>query len=184
VRPALGLAAALVAVAALAQDGGSPTPALPDPGTRDHLRACIQAHLGRPYVWGATGLKSFDCSGFVWRVMLENGIFIKRTTARKLYQSLKKVDEAHAWEFPTLVFFDDLEHIGIVNDRRSFYHSQCSRGTNLCDLTPFWRAKVCGFRAMPVSGLQGPSAPSSSSDGSEPVVTSTPADATPAAAAP
>ena len=54
------------------------------------LQTAIQKHLGRPYVWGATGLKSFDCSGFVWRVMYENGILLKRTTARKLYLTLPK----------------------------------------------------------------------------------------------
>ncbi len=151
---------------ALAQGGQeSAPPATPGPtletlpGSREHLRACIERHLGRPYVWGATGLKSFDCSGFVWRAMLENGIFMKRTTARKYFMSLKKVDEQQMWEFPTLVFFDDLEHIGIINDRRSFFHAQCSKGTNLSELTPFWRAKIYGFRAMPISGLQGPPEP-------------------------
>jgi cell wall-associated NlpC family hydrolase len=27
------------------------------------LRNAIDKNLGRPYVWGATGLKSYDCSG-------------------------------------------------------------------------------------------------------------------------
>jgi cell wall-associated NlpC family hydrolase len=161
VRSAAWLPAVLVAGAALAQEGGAPpaAPPAPEPGTRAHLRARVDAHLGKPYVWGATGLKSFDCSGFVWRAMLENGIFVKRTTARKFFMCLKKVDESRKWEFPTLVFFDDLQHIGIVNDSTSFYHAQCSRGTNLSELTPFWKAKICGFRAMPVSGLQGPPLP-------------------------
>jgi hypothetical protein len=95
--------------------------------------------------------------------MLENGIFMKRTTARKFFVSLRKVDEQHKWEFSNLVFFDDLEHIGIVNDKGTFFHAQCSKGTNLSNFDPFWRGKVCGFRAMPFAGLQGPpvSAPAS-----------------------
>lgn len=30
---------------------------------------------GRPYVWGATGPNSYDCSGLVWRAMKETGIY-------------------------------------------------------------------------------------------------------------
>lgn len=131
----------------------------PGAGSPEHLRACIERHLGRPYVWGATGLKSFDCSGFVWRTMLEHGVFLKRTTARKYFMCLKKVDEKQKWSFPNLVFFDDLQHVGIVNDKGTFYHSQSSRGTNLSSFDPYWRGRVCGFRAMPVSGLQGPPTP-------------------------
>ena len=48
----------------------------------ESIKSTIENHLGRPYVWGSSGLKSFDCSGFVWRVMYENGILLKRTTAR------------------------------------------------------------------------------------------------------
>ena len=45
------------------------------------LKASIESHLGRPYVWGSSGQKSFDCSGFVWRVMAENDVWVKRTTS-------------------------------------------------------------------------------------------------------
>ncbi len=109
----------------------------------------IESHLGRPYVWGACGLKGFDCSGFVWRVMEENGILIKRTTARKLFVCLPKVSE-DKWKFGNLVFFDDLKHIGIVAGPDTFYHSALMMGTSLAPFDPFWRRKIYGFRAIPV----------------------------------
>lgn len=108
------------------------------------LRASIERLLGRPYVWGATGEKSFDCSGFVWRVAADNGLFIKRTTARKLYFATTAVKPGEKGRFGNLIFFDDLKHIGIVNDRQSFYHAQVSRGTNLSHMTPFWAALAGG----------------------------------------
>src|SRR5688572_1981364 len=74
------------------------------------IKAAIERNLGRPYVWGATGMKSYDCSGFVWRVMYENGIFMKRTTARKFYMLLKPATKEQQGQFGTLVFFDDLKH--------------------------------------------------------------------------
>jgi len=139
----------LISVTVLAQantssDAGSD---LSDFATR--MRTVISSHLGRPYVWGATGLKTFDCSGFIWRVMMENGILTKRTTARKFYLSLPKVNQNDRWQFGTLVFFDDLKHVGIVNSKDSFFHAQVSRGTNLSTFDPFWRPKVYGFRAIP-----------------------------------
>jgi len=121
-----------------------------DPAS-DQLRLIIQKHLGRPYVWGASGLKSFDCSGFVWRVMTDQGIFIKRTTARKFYLCLPEAPEGDQWQFGNVVFFDNLKHCGLVNDSRSFYHAQSSKGTNLSPLNRYWKPKVCGVRKMPVT---------------------------------
>jgi len=60
-----------------------------EPGFWQRVRSSIEKNLGRPYVWGAAGLKSFDCSGFIWRVMYDNGILLKRTTARKFYMTLR-----------------------------------------------------------------------------------------------
>ncbi len=121
-----------------------------DPAS-DQLRLIIQKHLGRPYAWGASGLKSFDCSGFVWRVMTDQGIFIKRTTARKFYLCLPEVPEADQWQFGNVIFFDNLKHCGMINDARSFYHAQSSKGTNLSPLNRYWKPKVCGVRKMPVT---------------------------------
>jgi cell wall-associated NlpC family hydrolase len=116
----------------------------------DGIKVAIQKHLGRPYVWGAAGLKSFDCSGFVWRVMYDNGMLVKRTTARKFYITLQKAKPAEQSTFGSLIFFDDLKNIGIVDDSTAFYHSQVSRGTNRSQMTPFWRQKIYGYRKLPV----------------------------------
>lgn len=109
----------------------------------------IERNLGRPYVWGATGLKSFDCSGFVWRVYHENGLFMKRTTARKLYMMMPAAPKDQRWAPGNLVFFDNLKHVGIVNDAHSFYHAESSKGTTLSKFDPYWRPKVFGVRVGP-----------------------------------
>lgn len=96
-------------------------------GWLDTFRATIQKHLGRPYVWGASGIKSFDCSGFLWRVLYDNGILMKRTTARKFYMLLPAASEEEHWNFGTVVFFDNLKHVGIVDNSDAFYHAQVSR---------------------------------------------------------
>lgn len=114
------------------------------------LRATVEKHLGRPYVWGATGLKSFDCSGFVWRVYSEAGAPFKRTTARKLYFCLNPTTKGKEWEFGNVVFFDDLKHCGIVNSSGDFFHAGSSEGTSLSPFDPFWRRKIYGVRRVGV----------------------------------
>jgi cell wall-associated NlpC family hydrolase len=134
----------------LSQTAGNPNTAPPDETSfLQSVKASIDKNLGRPYVWGSAGLKSFDCSGFVWRVLYENGILMKRTTARKYYMMLKPAPKTDQWKFGTLVFFDDLKHVGIVDDSSAFYHAQVSIGTNRSPMNSFWRPKVYGFRLLP-----------------------------------
>ncbi len=49
-----------------------------------------KTHLGKGYLFGATGLKKFDCSGLVYRVFEQNGLLAKigggRKTARGYYK--------------------------------------------------------------------------------------------------
>ena len=119
-------------------------------GWMDGIRSAVQKHLGRPYVWGASGMKSFDCSGFLWRVLYENGVMVKRTTARKFYMMLPEVPENERWNFGTVVFFDNLKHVGIVDSNEAFFHAQVSRGTNRSPMNSFWKSKIYGFRRLPV----------------------------------
>ncbi len=113
------------------------------------VKSSITKHLGRPYVWGSSGLKSFDCSGFLWRVMNENGVLLKRTTARKFFMMLQPVSKDEQWKFGTVVFFDNLKHVGIVGNPQTFYHARVSHGTTEDDMNSFWRQKIYGFRRFP-----------------------------------
>jgi len=115
------------------------------------LRGAIERNLGRPYVWGATGTKSYDCSGFVWRVLYENGIMMKRTTARKFYLMLKPATKEEQGSFGTLVFFDDLKHVGIMDTPQAFYHAQVTKGTNRSAMNSFWKPKIYGYRRLPIA---------------------------------
>ncbi|MBI3402382.1 MAG: C40 family peptidase [Acidobacteria bacterium] len=138
-------------VAAAAQPAGDAPPGATAASFNDGLKAAIERHLGRRYVWGASGMKSFDCSGFVWRVMFENGILVKRTTARKFFQTLPPVPKTVQWNFGTLVFFDDLKHVGIVDSPEAFYHAHVSVGTSRSEMNAFWRRQVYGFRRLPTN---------------------------------
>ena len=148
------LAGALALAPAAVRAAGDETPA--PASFWSGVRESIERNLGRPYVWGTSGLKSFDCSGFIWRVLADNGFLVKRTTARKYYMSLPRVT-GEKWRFGNIVFFDNLKHCGIVDGPDAFYHAQTSIGTNRSPFNAFWRAKVCGVRAVnpPVSAAAG-----------------------------
>ena len=150
---AAALAALCIAPSQARGAAPSDTSAAGGPPFEAGVRTAIHQHLGRPYVWGAAGLRSFDCSGFVWRVMQDNGIFLKRTTARKYYMSLPRVAREDRWTFGNIVFFSDLKHCGIVDTDESFYHASVTEGTHLSPLTPLWRSRISGFRAMPGSSV-------------------------------
>lgn len=115
----------------------------------ERLKSTAERYLGLPYVWGGAGLKSFDCSGYIWRILFDNGILIKRTTARKLYMALPRLSESETRGPGSIVFFNSLKHCGIVRDRDSFYHAEKSKGTNLSRFNPYWTSRVYGYRGLP-----------------------------------
>ncbi|MGW2595473.1 C40 family peptidase [Streptomyces sp. NPDC001515] len=47
---------------------------------RDAVTAYARAQLGKPYVWGGTGPRGFDCSGLVLRAWEKAGVRLPRTT--------------------------------------------------------------------------------------------------------
>ena len=63
--------------------GGNPTPVTytgPTSTQADKAVAFAYAQIGKPYVWGATGPDSYDCSGLVQAAWASAGVSIPRTT--------------------------------------------------------------------------------------------------------
>jgi cell wall-associated NlpC family hydrolase len=70
---------------------------------------------GDPYVWGATGPTSFDCSGLVYAAYKAAGFNMPRTTAATIGTMGAGVDEAHAVP-GDVVYFNEpgaTDHVGI-----------------------------------------------------------------------
>ncbi|MEC1970592.1 NlpC/P60 family protein, partial [Bacillus cereus] len=57
----------------------------------DKIITEAKKHIGKPYVWGATGPNSFDCSGFVYYAFNHAGYPMSRTTAQGLYDKSQKI---------------------------------------------------------------------------------------------
>lgn len=80
------------------------------------LYSVAKQNLGKPYVWGATGPSSFDCSGFTSYVYKKGaGVSIPRT-AQAQYNAEKKVSYSNL-ERGDLVFFGgsvvSISHVGL-----------------------------------------------------------------------
>jgi cell wall-associated NlpC family hydrolase len=113
------------------------------------------AELGQPYVWGATGPNSFDCSGltqFVWR---QAGVNIPRVASAQ-----------YAWTIPVplsqllpgdLVFYGttDIHHVGIYIGNGLMINAPHT-GT-VVQVSSIWWSDLAGFGRVHTAGTPVPS---------------------------
>ena len=112
------------------------------------MLAAIDERLGTPYRMGATGPNRYDCSGFVWSVFQQAGVSFERSTARSLWQEFTPPAEGEQFKFGTLVFFNNLHHVGIVADANGFFHAS-SHGVVYSRFDDYWTKRLNGFRRVP-----------------------------------
>ncbi|OIK05628.1 C40 family peptidase [Streptomyces monashensis] len=74
--------------------------------------AFATAQLGKPYVWGAEGPGSFDCSGLTSQAWAAAGRPIPRTSQEQ-WQQLKHVDIKDMRPGDLIVYFTDASHVAI-----------------------------------------------------------------------
>jgi len=90
-------------------------------------------YLGRRYVWGAVGPRSFDCSGFTQYVMRKSkGVRLPRISRKQAYYG-RYVSRSHL-RAGDLVFFDTsrrrrgyVNHVGIYIGNHKFIHASSAR---------------------------------------------------------
>ena len=133
----------------LLQPSLSFTPFANDPSSQ--LRSAILNKMGIRYRFYGTNDSGYDCSGFVWRVFQEAGANFERVAARSLWSQMPEATPEEAKQFGTLVFFNDLKHVGIVRDDKTFFHSSSSKGVTVSEFAGYWEKRITGFRRVPVA---------------------------------
>ena len=118
--------------------------------TERAMLSAIEERLGVPYRMGATGPYRYDCSGFVWSVFQSAGIQFERGSARHFWAQFQPVDGPDRYKFGTLVFFNNLGHVGIVADENGFYHASSSKGVTYSTFNDYWTNRITGFRRIPL----------------------------------
>jgi cell wall-associated NlpC family hydrolase len=123
-------------------------------GVTSAIMQGIQSRLGIPYLYGSSGPRRYDCSGFVWSVFRDAGIEFTRSSARSLWSSGIPVSGDERYKFGTLVFLNGLGHMGIVADENGFFHASSSKGITYSPFKGYWEKRVVGFRKLPAAATK------------------------------
>jgi cell wall-associated NlpC family hydrolase len=84
--------------------------------------AFARAQIGKPYVWGATGPESYDCSGLTQAAWKAAGVDIPRVT----YDQVKAgttVSVSAAQPGDLVFFYDDISHVGLYIGNGMMIHA-------------------------------------------------------------
>ncbi|MFJ9867199.1 NlpC/P60 family protein [Streptomyces sp. NPDC101165] len=105
------------------------------------------AQLGKPYVWGAEGPKSYDCSGLTSQAWLNAGHPIPRTSQEQ-WKQLKHVDVEDMRPGDLIIYFDDASHVAMYVGDGAIIHAP----------RPGRTVTIAGAGSMPILGVVRPDA--------------------------
>ncbi|WP_333776270.1 C40 family peptidase [Streptomyces sp. IBSBF 3136] len=81
-----------------------------------------RAQIGKPYVWGATGPGSYDCSGLTSAAWKAAGVTLPRTTYDQV-DAGTTVSLTDAQPGDLVFFYDDISHVGIYIGNGMMIHA-------------------------------------------------------------
>ncbi|MDT0396399.1 C40 family peptidase [Streptomyces edwardsiae] len=84
--------------------------------------AFARAQIGKPYVWGATGPGSYDCSGLTQAAWKAAGVSLPRTTYDQVNAGTT-VPVSQARPGDLVFFYDDVTHVGIYIGNGMMIHA-------------------------------------------------------------
>ncbi|PAZ11848.1 glycoside hydrolase [Streptomyces sp. SA15] len=84
--------------------------------------AFARAQIGKPYVWGATGPGSYDCSGLTQAAWKAAGVDIPRVTYDQVNAGTT-VSLAAAQPGDLVFFYDDVSHVGMYIGNGMMIHA-------------------------------------------------------------
>jgi cell wall-associated NlpC family hydrolase len=84
--------------------------------------AFARAQIGKPYVWGATGPDSYDCSGLTQAAWKAAGVGLPRVTYDQV-DAGTTVSLAEAQPGDLVFFYDDISHVGLYIGNGMMIHA-------------------------------------------------------------
>ncbi|MFF8671198.1 NlpC/P60 family protein [Streptomyces sp. NPDC015242] len=88
----------------------------------DKALAFARAQIGKPYVWGAVGPGSYDCSGLTQAAWKAAGVTLPRTTYDQV-DAGTTVPLADARPGDLVFFYDDITHVGLYIGNGMMIHA-------------------------------------------------------------
>ncbi|MER7484752.1 NlpC/P60 family protein [Streptomyces sp. NPDC126497] len=96
--------------------------AAPASGRAAAAVAAARSALGRPYVWGANGPSSFDCSGLTQWSYAQAGVALPRTSQAQRYAG-RRVPLSEARPGDLVVYRSDASHVGMYMGNGQVIHA-------------------------------------------------------------
>ncbi|MFD9307322.1 NlpC/P60 family protein [Streptomyces sp. NPDC060048] len=121
------LLAKLTAEERAAYEAGSAATRTPNPPPSDGSRAARAvafAHgaIGKPYVWGATGPGSFDCSGLTQAAWRAAGVSLPRTTYTQINTG-QRISRDQLAPGDLVFFYSGISHVGLYIGNGQMIHA-------------------------------------------------------------
>ncbi|WP_179892427.1 C40 family peptidase [Streptomyces sp. rh34] len=88
----------------------------------EKVLAFARAQIGKPYVWGASGPSSYDCSGLTQAAWREAGVTLPRTTWDQVEVGTR-VATSNLIPGDMVFFYDDISHVGIYKGDGMMIHA-------------------------------------------------------------
>ncbi|MCC5481165.1 NlpC/P60 family protein [Streptomyces sp. NPDC059680] len=85
--------------------------------------SAAQAQLGKPYVYGATGPSSFDCSGLTSYAYAQAGVSIPRTSEAQATIGTRIYDQSQLKVGDLVFFYGDIHHVGLYAGNGQVLHA-------------------------------------------------------------
>lgn len=84
-------------------------------------------HVGKPYVWGASGPNTFDCSGLIVYSYAKAGRTIPRYASWMMADRATRVSKSNMKVGDLVFFYSPVSHVGIYMGNDKFVHAANSR---------------------------------------------------------
>ncbi|MFE9610418.1 NlpC/P60 family protein [Streptomyces sp. NPDC006012] len=85
--------------------------------------AAAQSKIGTPYVYGATGPSSFDCSGLTSWAYAQAGVSIPRTSQAQAGAGTRIYSQSDLKVGDLVLFYGDLHHVGLYAGKGMVLHA-------------------------------------------------------------
>lgn len=123
---------------------GPPPPPLADAAAK--AIAYAKAQLGKPYLWGAAGPDSFDCSGLTMMAWAAGGVKLLHYTGSQYAQT--RPIPLSAVQPGDLVFYDNFDHVGLyIGDGKIIHAPHTGSVVQIQDMY-FWNTTMAATRPL------------------------------------
>ncbi|MFF7973773.1 NlpC/P60 family protein [Streptomyces sp. NPDC007905] len=85
--------------------------------------SAAQSKIGSPYVYGATGPSSFDCSGLTSWAYAQAGVSIPRTSEAQANAGTRIYNQADLKVGDLIIFYGDYHHVGLYAGNGQVLHA-------------------------------------------------------------